>query len=63
MTMPLEEKRALCYAVVTLNGKPAVICGAQNEYATVAALPHGESCEWSWHTVKHVVANGGDFHS
>ena len=55
------DRNALIDARVTLNGKPAVICGQLNDYATVAALPDGPSYEWAWPTVARIVANGGDF--
>lgn len=59
--LTLAERRALCRADATLDGVPAAICGAFNDFAKVVALPHGASTEWSWLTVQRVVAGGGDF--
>lgn len=46
---------------VTLDGTPAVIGGIRNDYATVSALPHGASYEWSWPAVARIMSNGGNF--
>ena len=59
----IEEKRALCAEKVTLDDKPAVISGAKNLYATVTDFQSGLSAEFSWDTVKRVVAKGGKFKS
>lgn len=47
----------------TLNGKPAVVKGRLNAYGTVAALPDGESYEWSWAAIDRIMRQGGDFRS
>lgn len=52
-----DERRALCDAHVTLNGKRAVIRGWKRDFATVAAIPHGEFYEYAWETVAHIVAD------
>lgn len=59
----LAERRALCSARVTLNGSPAVISGAQREFAHVTDLATRLSAEWAWETVARVVAAGGAFRS
>jgi hypothetical protein len=51
-------------APITLDGAPAILSGVRNNYATVTALPHGPSFEWSWSTVWTVVRDrGGAFRS
>lgn len=60
----LEQRRALCEAKVTLDGKPAKIIGARERYATVHIIPDGYGWHWSWPAVAHIVANrGGAFRS
>jgi hypothetical protein len=64
MTLDLEARRALCEAKVTLDGKPAKIIGAAEQYATVHQTPDGFGWHWSWTAVAHIVANrGGAFRS
>jgi len=62
----LANKRQYLYESesVTLDGKPAKICGWCNNFATITTLdrPH-VSFEWSWPTVARIVANGGHFKS
>jgi hypothetical protein len=60
-SVPMDERRRLCCESCTLDGKPAVIMGALNDFATVAAFPVGPSYEWAWSTVARVVAAGGMF--
>lgn len=55
--LTLMERRALCDAHVTLNGKRAVVMGWKRPFATVAAIPNGEHYEWAWETVANIVAN------
>lgn len=59
----LAERRDLCDAEVTLDGKRAKISGYRNEFATVTALPGGPGYEWSWTSVAYIVARGGAFKS
>jgi hypothetical protein len=59
----LDERRELVRNEVTLNGKRAIVCGVSNDFATVAQIPQGESYAYSWHAVKRVIANGGNFKS
>lgn len=61
----LAAKRELCQAEdVTLDGKPAMIMGARNAFATVATLNvDGPAVEFAWPTVARIVANGGAFKS
>lgn len=59
-----ERKYELIEARVTLDGKPAKISGARQQFAVVATLnPDGPAVEFAWTTVARVVANGGQFHS
>lgn len=59
------DKRTLCDTEgVTLNGSRAKICGCKKDFATVIATGGGESYEWAWPAVQHVVDNrGGAFRS
>ena len=71
--MDYETKLGYCSAAVTLNNRPAVICGARNEFATVACLPDMSRKplqlprkpdlreEFSWEAIARIVANGGHF--
>lgn len=61
--VPLDERRELCAADVTLDGRPARIAGSRNDFATVRVRATGLGAEWSWPTVRRVVANGGEFRS
>lgn len=55
-TIDLATRRKLVQLEgVTLNGQPAVIMGARNDYATVAQLPDGAKADWAWETVLAVV--------
>ena len=44
-----------------LNGKPAVISGRKNQFATVSHVKGPLSIQWSWDAVKHVMESGGQF--
>lgn len=57
------DRYALTAAKVTLNGQPAKVTGALNDYAKVTQIESGLSCEWAWETVARIVANGGRFFS
>ena len=46
-----------CY----LNGKPAIISGRKNRFATVATLDGSQSFEWNWHTVNRVMYGKMEF--
>ena len=61
----LDQRRELCQTrTATLDGWPAVISGALNDFATVATLGgSGHACEFAWPTVARIVANGGAFKS
>ena len=65
--MSEEEKRAIINHAtrmgITLNGKPATICGARLRFAVVAQTPLGESYEWSWDAVERILSQGGEFTS
>lgn len=58
-----KEKRDLVAAKVTLNGRPAVISGIKEKFAKVRQIPSGDSAEFAWHTVRHIVGKGGKFKS
>lgn len=55
------ERRALCEADITLNGRPAKISGACLDYAMVTDRESGLGAEWSWPAVQRIVAKGGAF--
>lgn len=54
--------RPLCVECM-LDGRPAIICGACNPFATVAQYPAGLAVDFAWQTVAHVLASGGSFTS
>lgn len=57
-----EQKAELCATPVTLNGRPAVISGWKQPFATVKVLNGGLSIDYSWQAVACIVERGGDFH-
>ena len=59
--MPIERRRELAAAEVTLNGEPATISGVLNDFATVWQIPNGMKAEFAWQTVEHIINNGGNF--
>jgi hypothetical protein len=59
----LAERYQLCDTPVTLDGQPARIGGARNEFATVRLAGSGLSAEFAWPTVARIVSRGGDFKS
>jgi len=60
--LTLDQRRQLCQVRVTLNGQPAKISGAQNEYATVSTLGGTTQYQWAWSTVEYVCSRDGRFH-
>lgn len=59
-----EQKYDLIDQRVTLDGKPAKISGARQEFATVATIAtDGPAVQFSWEAVSRVVAAGGAFKS
>jgi hypothetical protein len=40
---------------ITLDGEPAKIMGAMEDFATVAIFPNGYGFQWSWEAVKRIV--------
>lgn len=59
----MQTRHELCAKKVTLNGNPAVISGANNDFATVTDMTTHLSAEWAWETVERIVNNGGEFKS
>lgn len=45
----------------TVNGKPAIISGYANKFATVTEHKTGYSAEYSWQAVRYVMQDGGKF--
>jgi hypothetical protein len=60
-TVSAEQRRELCNAVVTLNGKRAKIISARSDFARVVIVSEGMGCEFAWTTVALVVSRGGKF--
>lgn len=57
-----EHRRELCgRPCCTINGRPAIICGALLRFAIVSDRESGLSCEYSWQAVENVLAKGGAF--
>lgn len=48
-------------AACMLDGKPAKVTGRLNQHATVAVLPDGYHCEFTWRQVDNVMTSGGRF--
>ena len=47
-----------------LDGQRAKVCGRLNQFATIAVLPDGYSCEFTWGQVDNVMkCCGGHFAS
>lgn len=63
--MSYEEKKSLTETrCVTLDGKPAVICGALKGFAKICQVPHGLVVFYPWVTVSEIVCQGdGHFKS
>ena len=54
--IPYDERhRMINTRSVTVNGNPAQLSGAMNDFATVTDRTTGLSAEWSWETVKRVI--------
>ncbi len=54
--------RCAAGAPVSLNGKPALICGILNDFARVCQVgaPY-VGADFSWAAVERVMAKGGEF--
>lgn len=57
----VEQRRALGESRVTLDGEPALISGFRMAFATIQS--NDQDVEFSWESVAHVVACGGNFFS
>lgn len=57
----LSERQELCSAKVTLDGARAKVTGYRLPFAHVTDVATGVSDEWSWETVRLIVAKGGHF--
>lgn len=59
-----ERRRELVDTHITLNGKPALVCGYRNAFATVVDLVSRLQCEFAWETVDDIITNrNGEFRS
>jgi hypothetical protein len=61
--LTIEQKRDFCQLRVYIDGHPARISGALNDFATVQAIGRGIRVEFSWAAVARIVAAGGWFSS
>lgn len=61
--MPEPDRRELAERAreigATLNGRPAIVAGVRNTFATVADRETGLEAEWSWFAVAHVLNESG----
>jgi hypothetical protein len=48
---------------VTLNGRPAMIVGANTRFPRVVDIETGLGAEWSHEAIERVLAAGGAFES
>ncbi len=48
---------------ITLNGMPAQICGFKEDFGTVWNANNPRGVEWSWHTIRRILAKDGKFNS
>jgi hypothetical protein len=56
------DKQRYVDMMVTLDGKPAKVCGRLNDFATVRS--DSNSAEFSWYAVRTVIENrNGEFSS
>lgn len=47
---------------ITLDGQPAAMAGARNDYGVVRLLSgKGGDVEYSWPTIERILGNGGSF--
>lgn len=63
MVITYDRRCELIAEHVTLDGKPAIITGSKQRFATVAQLGSALKVEFAWATVARIVANGGAFKS
>jgi hypothetical protein len=64
-TLTCDEKRALVKDQdnLTIDGKPAIVVGYHNQFATVVALDESARVEFAWSTVERIVNKDGAFKS
>lgn len=48
---------------VTLDGKPAIIAGFKNSFASVGQVNSAVKVEFAWETCLRILKAGGQFHS
>lgn len=64
MTLATEYPTDLAFiqwvgASCLLDGRPAIVCGRVDDYATVATLPNGPKYEFAWITVDRIMRERG----
>jgi hypothetical protein len=59
-----EQKVGFCArSDITLDGQPARIIGARQDFGKVILRATGLGAEWSWETIASVCADDGAFRS
>jgi len=53
----LADRYEMINTAVTLNGKPAVICGAKMKFPHVVTLDGLTRVEYAWSAVRHIIQN------
>ena len=56
-----DQKRDLCERRVFLDGAPAKIVGAKEQFATIATTDGRRAVEFAWTTAARIVSRGGYF--
>lgn len=58
----IEDRRELCALQVFIDGLPAKICGAKEDFATVYRIDRpSRQAQFAWKTVSYVCDRGGFF--
>lgn len=57
VNLPVEERKRLVqeHHLVTLNERRAFLSGWRNDFATISYAGSGESVEFAWPTVQHII--------
>lgn len=57
--LTLDDKRELCSQTVYLDGKPAKVSGARNDWATIYTLDGKSFAGFAWNRVERICREGG----
>lgn len=63
LVLAYDARRELGGRSVTLDGRPAVVCGTRARFAVVVALDGSARAEYAWPTVARLLLTGGAFFS